>query len=225
MSNVVDWAEIGDNPKGGALSGAQGQISFLRLQSGNTYKIRLLGSPVKFYKYVIQHDGSWRSAICEDPSTCIIRQEHGEDPRERYAVNVIDRTDGEIKIMEGPLTVFKTFRTFFEGTGSAPGGAQGGDFEIVVTGSGLGTRYKVTFSKKTPFTDEEKTYIKEKGLYELERIFKSTPPDEIEATLYGPKDGQSNSQHSGQRSQTSNQTVDEDAGASPDPNDDSDLPW
>ena len=180
MSNVINWEEIGKGSKtqGG---GKQGDIQFLRLQSGNTYVVRPLGSPVIFHKYLVQHDGEWRSAICEDPENCPVRQKHNTEPRERYAVNVIDRADGEIKVMEGPVTVFKVFRTYFEGTANRPGGAQGADFKIVITGSGLKTRYDTQCVKRTPFTDEEKKKLQAEGLYKLDRIYKATSSEEIDS--------------------------------------------
>ena len=185
MSGAIDWEEIGKNSKKKFDENGDKKVEFLRLESGHSYKVRPLGSPVIFHKYILQHGGQWRWAICEDPDTCPVKQKHNVEPRERYAVNVLDRADGKIKIMEGPVTVFKVFRTYLEGTGNSPGGPQGADFTIKVVGSGLKTRYENSLDKRTPFTDEEKSYIKGEGLYKLDRIFKSTPAEEIEEKLFG----------------------------------------
>lgn len=184
MSGAVKWNDIGKNSKMGS-DGEGKQIEFLRLSGGNAYRVRPLGSPVVFFKYVIQHEGEWRWAICEDPDTCPARKKHNVEPRERYAINILDRADGKIKVMEGPVTVFKSFRTYFENTNNSPGGPDGADFIINVKGSGLKTRYDVNADKRTPFTDAEKEYIRNEGLYKLDRIFKATPEDEIEDVLFG----------------------------------------
>ena len=59
-------------------------------------------------------------------------------------------------------------------TGNNPGGGQGADFEIKVTGA-KGVGYYVTeFKEKTPLNEQEKATLKG-SLYNLQAIFKATP--------------------------------------------------
>ena len=185
MSMKIDWDEIGkdSNKKGG--TGDKKQVEFLRLTTGSTYKIRPLGGPVVFYKYFLEHEGQWRWAICGDLDTCPVRQKHNVEPRERYAINVLDRADGKIKVMEGPVMVFKIFRAQFNATQNSPGGPEGGDFAITVTGVKKQTRYETVFLGRTPFTQKEREYLKAEGLFNLEQIYAATPADEIEDVLFG----------------------------------------
>ncbi len=184
MTGSIGWEEVGNVSKNGFSDGQQ--IDFLRLKGGNEYEIRPLGKPIVFFKYVRQHDdGGWRWAICEDPQECPVRKKHNIEPSERYAVNIIDRSDGKIKVMEGPFTVFKAFRDYQDYTKKSPGGPEGADFKITVKGAGLKTRYTTNLVKHTSFTDEEKSQIKEQHLYKLEAIYKVTPSEEIEYVLFG----------------------------------------
>jgi len=200
---IVDWNDVGNSNT--TFNDNSGSINFLKLASGGTYTIRPLGKCVEFNKYFLQHNGRWRSAICSDIDTCPVRKNHNVEPSIRYAVSVIDRADGLLKIMEGPVTVFKPFRMFSEATGFSPGGVDGADFEIKVTGAGKKTRYIVKMVQRTPFTSEEKAYLKEQKLYNLERIYKATDPEEIENVLFG--DGPASSSNATSTSETNNDVV------------------
>ena len=101
---------------------------------------------------------------------------------------MIDRADGNVKVLEAPAGVFKDIKNFYVDNGIDPGGNEGPDFTIKVTGEGLTTRYVVGYKMGSkPFTDEEKTKIRaaRDGGYILDEIFKPTPTDKIEDVLFG----------------------------------------
>lgn len=161
MSNLVDWGDI--PTKNEASKGGGGGSKYLWLKTGNTYKVRPLGKHiVEFCKYYHKEGGRLKTAIVKNPAACPVKASH-PDLRcsTRYATYVIDRDDGNIKIMEGPITVFRPFRKRYERTGKSPGGAEGGDWEIEVNGTGLSTTYDNTFLEDTPFVEEEIKKIKE----------------------------------------------------------------
>ncbi len=107
---------------------------------------------------------------------------------------MIDRADGEVKVLEAPAGVFRDFRNFYNANGIDPGGNDGVDFMIEVKGEGLMTRYVVSYKvKPAPFTADEKkkiTFARENG-YVLDEIFKATPVDKIESVLFGEGAGES----------------------------------
>jgi len=196
MSNVLEWENFGkgsklppqENTSSGQGSGGNKDLpplKWMRLEGGNTYNIRPLGGPVVFYKYVVPHNGEYHSAICEDPRTCPVFLKHQIRPQEKYAINVIDRSDGEIKILEGPFSIFKELKTFWDHTNVNPGKANGADFKIDVTGEGKKKRYACEYTGRTTLTEEERSLIKSKGLFKLEKIYKVTPSDKIEEKLFG----------------------------------------
>ena len=190
MAEKVEWSNFGNGNRLPRKGGANGDtplrpLKFIKIVSGSPVRVRPLLSAVNFFKYVVPHGGGFRSAICGNPETCPIFTKHDIQPQDRYAINVIDRADGEIKILEGSFNVFGQFHEYFKHTGINPGKGQGADFVISATGEGLMKRYKCEFADRTTLTPAEREMIKTEKPYNLERIFKVTPPEEIEAKLFG----------------------------------------
>lgn len=195
MAEYIQWDVV---TKGSEGNGEKGE--YLRLQSGNTYRIRPLFKLVKFYKYFHKKDGKLRTAICQDPRTCPVRDKHPDlqKPSLRFASYIIDRKDGKVKILEGPQTVFRPLGSSFEMTGKEPGGSKdGSDWSIKVTGKGYNTKYDVVFIENTPITKEERELITEavEGDKEkLAKVYKDDTPEQIEEKLFGEWKGKEESQ-------------------------------
>ena len=185
MAEYVQWGAV---PQGG---GNGEKSEYLKLKSGNTYKIRPVFDPVVFYKYFHKHEGKLRTAICAKPDVCPVRDRHPDlkKPSKRYAAYVIDRADGKVKILEAPQTVFRPIGSSFEATGKNPGsGKDGSDWQIKVTGTGLNTTYDVAFAGNTPLTQEEIALFKEAldgDKLKLQKLYKVDTPPEIEEKLFG----------------------------------------
>lgn len=199
MTSLVDWDSVSDGSS--TSKGKKGKASFMRLGAG-TYQVRLLGSPVHFYKFMVRDsDGKWHSAVCTDAENNPVSKKHNIKPTERYAVLVIDRADGEVKILEAGVSVFKEFRAFFKHTGKNPGGANGADFRIVIEGSGRTKKYSTSFVKNTPLTDEEVSKLKEMKKNtqypDLEKVYEAVENDKIEEKLFGAEAASSGSQGAG----------------------------
>lgn len=105
-------------------------------------------------------------------------------PQKRYAINVIDRADGKLKIMEKGASVFKQLANYKAVFGKNPSDAkEGADFLITVTvpklpngqPNKLKTEYAVTHLKETPLNEKEIEMIKAQKLWPLTEIYKSTP--------------------------------------------------
>ena len=184
MTEYVQWDSV---PK----SGNGEKSEFLKLRSGNTYKIRPVFDPVKFFKYFHKHEGRLRTAICAKPDVCPVRDKHPElkKPSLRFAAYVIDRADGKVKILEAPQTVFRPIGSSLEMTGKNPGsGKDGSDWYIKVSGKGLNTTYDVGFIEASPLTAEERDLIKEAldgDKAKLQKLYKIDTPEEIEEKLFG----------------------------------------
>ncbi len=186
MTEYVQWGSV---PKSGG-GGDRGE--FLKLKTGNTYRIRPVFDPVKFFKYFHKNDKRLRTAICAKPDVCPVRDRHPElkKPSLRYAAYVIDRNDGnKVKILEAPQSVFRPIGSSFEATGKNPGsGKDGSDWQIKVTGTGLNTTYDVAFAGNTPLNQEERASIKEAldgDMKKLQKLYKVDTADEIEEKLFG----------------------------------------
>jgi hypothetical protein len=170
-NGLSDWDSIGNNRRG--------KFNALRLKSGSTYTVRLFHKPMKLFRYYVNGN----SAITLDPDNCpVASHPGGAKPKLRYAINVIDRADGQVKVMEGPERVFKFFKKFWEDNGIDPGGNDGPDFVIKVTGEGLNTQYEMGLKMGSkPFTAEEKALLKAERK-DLSALF--APTENILARLY-----------------------------------------
>lgn len=185
MSGYVQWNEV---PTGGS----GGKTDFLRLKTGNTYKVRPLFLPVHFYKYFNKKDGKLRTAVVSEEVVAVMTEKYSEDtlqkPANRFAMFVIDRADESVKVMEFPISVYRQFRNSFEATGKKPGsGKDGGDWQIKIAGSGFNTSYDTIFVKDTPLTEDEKAKIKDAldgDSEKLQKIYKHCAIEEAETKLF-----------------------------------------
>jgi len=182
--SLVDWTSQSQKTGGGSSK-------FLKLEPNKTFRIRPVHKPIVMWKYFVEKPGGgFGQAITEDPDSCIITKKYGETARKRFAVNVIDRSDGQMKVLEGPISILSQIGIWAQETDIDPGSNDGGEFAIKVECPGSDrrkTRYVVQYIKPSPFTDEEKGMIKE-NIVKLETMYKPVPQDEIENSLYGNKD-------------------------------------
>lgn len=142
-------------------------ISFLRFESGKTFKVRPFGSCVEFYKLFI---AKGQPSIIVDPgdkdeAATMLSEATGKEIRPSYrnAMFVIDREDGKVKILEGGFQIFEAFGNWSTSSGIKPGAGQAGDWAITVTGEGVGgsnpRKYSPVYLGPSLFSDEEKKMI------------------------------------------------------------------
>jgi len=206
---LVDWTAQSSKSNGGFSS------KFLKLEPNKTFRIRPVHKPVVMWKYFVEKPGGgFGQAITEDPDHCIISSKYGETARQRFAVNVIDRSDSQLKVLEGPISILRQIGTWAQETDIDPGSNDGGEFAIKVdcpSNDRRRTRYMVQYIKPAPFTDEEKEMIKE-NIVKLESMYKPVSQDEIENSLYGNKEDKD--------SDSKKETVKSSSDSSEDPKDD-----
>jgi hypothetical protein len=172
----MSWQDIG-----GSRS-SDSKVNNLRLQNGQNV-VRFIGDPKEFFKHFVNN----RSAVTGDPENCRIKVKHGIEPARRFAVNVIDRSDGQLKLLECPITVLKPVVVWRDYSKKDPGGRDAVDFIINVSGSGKNKKYQTTAGNPSSLSESELEMIKKSGGtstgYDLERLYKPTPQDEIEERL------------------------------------------
>lgn len=191
MATEIDWGEMGnDTPAGG--EGGPNQKKFLKFVSGKTHVFRPIGGGVEFFKFFVQTDKGKRSINVnkddKDKAAEVLSKHFGKEiaPQHRYAINVIDRDDGQVKIMEGGYSIFKFFGKWAKVNNQLPGSQAGGDWAISVEGDGLQRRYTTGFMRPAPLTQEELKRIKEKKeMYSLKEVFKETPLNELLSKITG----------------------------------------
>lgn len=178
MASYKGWNE------GGTTRGGGDGSLFLKLQAGNKYKLRLVGRALHYHQF-------WEPIVVRSPFQdengkviCPLMQQ-GFTPKDRYSIWVMDRNDNnKLKIMDFPPSLYNKFKDWYdENGGEEPGGANGPDWSVKLsapTGNQRFTKYEAMPLDRTPFTDEEKTKIREGKLKErLLDVRKDDSPDEI----------------------------------------------
>jgi hypothetical protein len=195
---VVDWTSISNKDKGSSNG-----VTYLKLEAGKSYRIRPVGKPYRIFQYYIERNeaqgGGFGRAYTEDAENCIVFKKTGEKAKERFAVNVIDRADGKLKVLEGAVTIFKQMAVWSKSTGLDPGTKDGGDFAITVECPGgvkKNTRYQCQFLGPAAFSKDETDMIKKQGLYKLDEIYKPTPQSDIMQKLFGESSASKSSKSS-----------------------------
>ena len=145
-----------------------------------TFVVRPVGPHVKCRKFFKPYQATLNDADRgTDPAW-----KAGFWPQKRYAINIIDRADGRLKVLEKGASVFKGFANYKAVFSKNPSDAkEGADFQITMTvpklangkPNKLKTEYMVTHLKETPLTKEEIDMIKAQKLWPLTEIYKSRP--------------------------------------------------
>jgi hypothetical protein len=181
MANIVDWNSLGGEEQGGGNRG-----KYLRFESGKMYTVRPVGRAFEFFKFFVKPTN--KSVVVEtedvDAAAALLSEEFGMEckPQHRYAVNVIDREDNKIKIMEGGQMIFKQFALWAKGNNTHPGGMGGGDWLIQVTGDGLARKYNAQCIRPAPLSEEEVERVKNSGeVYDLESLYTGVPLSKVVA--------------------------------------------
>lgn len=186
------WEDVDPRPEGSGKGG--GKSKFLSLKPGE-YKIRPVGNPKLVRRYFVKHsDGTTKFAVTGEADTkCIITRKYRDTEdqplypqRSRYAFNCFDRADGQLKIVEVPLSVARQIRDWGQENNINPGSGKGVDFKIKVIRQGSdprNTKYEVIAGLQTPFSEDEKALIDKNGIYDLDVTFEPVDQKEIEAKL------------------------------------------
>ena len=191
MNSYVTWDSI--KKEGGTGGGI-----FLKLQAGSKYRLRLVGSPLKYLQHWTM---SGSSVTCRSPGTDPTTGQivdplmlMGEEPKVRFAMWVLNRDDGnKLQIIDFPPQLAQHFALWKEGFNDEPGGKNGPDWQIKLDAPGgvkSQTKYSALALDRAPFTEEELKRIQDGKLRErLDDVRRANTPEEIRAMLADKKAG------------------------------------
>lgn len=191
MAQFVDFDESNTKKQGSGKG--KGGTDFLKLEAGKKYKIRLIGSPYRYFQH-------WEPVSCRSPEKDAAGNIidplmlKGFQPRERYSIWVLDREDqNKLKLMDFPPTLYESFVEWKLAFNKEPGGSDGPDWSIKIEIPPGGTkrqqRYKAIALDRVAVTEEERAVIKEAKIKDrLLELRKPNTPEEINAML-AKKDG------------------------------------
>jgi hypothetical protein len=186
-SGYVKWGEMSSGKKDFS-EGAKEYLERVKFEEGKIKKLRLVSKPYKFWRH---YDPimAISPGFAQDPCW-----QAGHRARERYAILVIDREDGILKILEGGPKIFSAFKGYFELSEGKldPAGKMAPDWAVKVTvpprmkdGRMVKDKRNTTYEVQTiPGTDghelspKEIAYVREK-LVKLEEVFKPLSADII----------------------------------------------
>jgi hypothetical protein len=164
VAGEADWDD--DSGSSGGGGGGSNNVEMLKLTENVQYTVRLVGKPYKFWKHYSpinavspgeKHDVAWQQ---------------GHKPKKRYAIWLIDRADGKMKVLEFGPVIYKRFKSYRELKNENPGGKNGPDWIIKKTipekfengkmvKSNRNTEYSIERDEVAVFTEEESKMIKE----------------------------------------------------------------
>ncbi|KKN30386.1 hypothetical protein LCGC14_0834590 [marine sediment metagenome] len=192
MATEVDWNNVGGKDRE--------KTRFVKFTDGKTVNCRPIGTVVEFIKFFIKSPNGNRSICVEladaDQAATVLSQHSGQQytPQHRYAMNVLNREDGQIYVLEVGSSIFKHFANWATAAKQQPGSNAGGDWSIYAEGNGKQRRYTTTFIKNTPVVEAERKTIKEAGgVYTLKgekSVFPSVPLDQLIEKAFGESSGQ-----------------------------------
>jgi hypothetical protein len=175
-----NWDEdFKEDAEGNAVKseGDSTKTEFIKMDAPGNYKVRLVGDYIKCYK----HFKPYRATVQKSEKNLDPAWQAGFYPNERFAINVIDRADGRLKVLEKGRSVFKHFNNYKKIFNKNPTKNEGPDWLITVKipmlngkPNKLKTEYIVTHLEAAPFKKEEVDMIKKQGLWPITKIYKST---------------------------------------------------
>lgn len=161
-------------------SNDKAKTQYMDMSKPGKYTVRPVGPHIKCRKLF----KPYRATLTDNDKDNDPAWKAGFYPGKRYAINVINRANGKLEVLEKGVDVFKQFANYKAVFGKNPSDAKDGvDFLITVTIpklpngqlNKLKTEYAVTHLKETPLTKEEIEMIKAQKLWPLTEIYKPTP--------------------------------------------------
>jgi len=205
MASEVDWNSSFSTEPGNKKGSSD---KFIKFSAGTKKTLRPIGSPVRFIKFFVNGRSLVVDPEYKESAAAKLSAHFGEEvkPQLRYAINVIDRDDGQIRILEQGHSVFENFANWsFANDNRQPGGSVAMDWVIKAQGDGLQRRYSVTPVKETRLTEEEIHRIRDlREHHSLKEVFKGCSINEIIDVATGD---QSNSGPEPSRPRTTSQPV------------------
>jgi len=178
-----DWMKDFAKKEGSSGGGAsRNKIEWIKFDKPGKYPVRLIGKYVEYLKHykpfpfgtrLISHP-SYKG---KDPAWAA-----GFYPGTSYAIHIIDRADGKLKILDKGRKLFECFFDYGTANGIDPAGKDAPNFVIKVewpNGNKKLAKYSaVAAGGACPLTAEEITTVKA-GRANLGQIYRATPLEKI----------------------------------------------
>jgi hypothetical protein len=155
------------------------KLPFLNHKEVGTYDVRLVGKYVKYLSYYKPFEGKRviTHPTYKDKDPAWVAKFY---PQVRFAIHVIDRKDGKLKILDASKTLFKEFYSFMQVNKIDPTGKNAPDFTIIVSKNGPKKEIKASAKRAdSPLTNEEVEMIMANKV-DLKQIYRATSLQKIQ---------------------------------------------
>ena len=155
------------------------KLPFLDHKEPGSYLVRLVGKYVTYLTYFEPFRGK---RVITHPSY------KGKDPawnakfypQKKFAIHVIDRKDGKLKILDASKTLFECFKNYLDTNNCDPTGKTAPDFSIIVKKiGGKKSTSAMPAGEKNTLSKEDIDMILAKKV-DLKRIYKPKPLETIQ---------------------------------------------
>lgn len=139
--------------------GEKNKSDWLNLKEGSN-KIRVVSDFADYGTHAIKEGNKFQSVVCIGKENHCPYCEKGLPVKVQFLGWVIDRNDGQVKLLRIGWKIYEQLKKFQESEEYGFETLPSYDIDIVKTGTGLDTRYNIIPSRKdSPLTDEEKALI------------------------------------------------------------------
>lgn len=137
------------------LKVSSGNSIYLKLEEG-TSRIRIVSEPIEIWTIFNRAEKTAKKYLDEE---LLQNDVNAKDARKRFAMWVIDRKDGEMRMAEVGQTIANALQVLANDPDYGFDTIPPYDIKITKSGSGLDTEYTVMQSPASPLTLEEKSKI------------------------------------------------------------------
>jgi hypothetical protein len=166
----IDWnsADIG---------GGGNRTKYLQLKNVGSYNVRVMGNPIQFYCHWVETDGGKKKKInspSDNPALVAKLEAAGFKRQTGWMVRVLDREDGEFKLLEIGQQIYNGIRDLYNN--KAWGKVTAYDITITRRPKGSQPLYTVTPNPKEPLEGKYKdSFMEFEKNLNIDKLVSPTP--------------------------------------------------
>jgi len=176
----MSWEEVGSEV-------SSKKVAFCKLPTGITNLRVVDKAPFSRWQHWIPIASRSITCLGKGCPVCEIianAKANGEEPpyasRKTHSINVINRTSGQVEVLEQGNNFFEELRIMHADEGDITSY----DIKVRKSGAGLQTKYRITSSEPNELSEEELALV-EAGRTDLEEYFAKHTPEQITRMLNG----------------------------------------
>ena len=142
--------------------GEKNKSDWLNLKDGSN-KVRIVSDFVDYGTHSIKEGTQFKSVVCIGKENHCPYCEKGLPARVQFLGWVIDRSDGQVKLLRIGWSIYEQLKNFQESKEYGFENLPPYDIDIVRTGTGLDTKYNIIPARKdSPLTEAEQAMVLKK---------------------------------------------------------------